>query len=187
MALRQRPVGHAFDGSASHGGIGRMIGCSTLSASVRGFVVYTTYWQTQMAYFGFFQTRLKSATPLSDYTPEQCEQAQALYLEALAHDDTNDLENAIVKYSAALDVVPHFFEALDNRGLCHMKLHDFVSAIPSFETSTQVNGDSPLALVALIKCYRETGSSSNAMHVSQYCIEKWPDKSPFPNWEELLG
>lgn len=140
-----------------------------------------------MPYFGFFQSHLKSITPLSDYSPDQCQQAQSLYLEALSLDDAGDHSNAIAKYSAALEIVPCFFEALDNRGLCHMRMHNFAAAIPSFESSTQINPDSPLALVALIKCYRETGNNGNAMHVAQYCTQKWPDRSPFPDWDEMLG
>ena len=140
-----------------------------------------------MPYFGFFKTRLKHIAALSDFSPDQCGDAQSLYLEALVLDNANDFENAIKKYSAALKIVPVFWEALDNRGLCHMKLHDFTAAIESFELSTQINSESPLALVALIKCYRENIQNVNAMHVAQYCTQKWPDKSPFPNWEPLLG
>ena len=35
-ALPQRPFGHAFDGSAGGGAVGRMNGCSTLVCSVWG-------------------------------------------------------------------------------------------------------------------------------------------------------
>ena len=140
-----------------------------------------------MAYFEFFHTRLKSVKQPADYSQEEIQQAQALYLEALSYDDANDFPNAIDNYSSALEIAPHFFEALDNRGLCHMKLHEFELAIPGFEISTQVNPESPLALVALIKCYRETKSNRNAMMVVEYCTRKWPDKSPFPNWDELIG
>src|SRR5688572_16225637 len=36
--------------------------------------------EIEMPYFGFFQSHLKSITPLSDYSPDQCQQAQSLYL-----------------------------------------------------------------------------------------------------------
>jgi tetratricopeptide (TPR) repeat protein len=140
-----------------------------------------------MSYFGFFKARLKQVRKLSDYSADQRNDAQSLYLEALALDEKQDNECAILGYTRAIKVVPIFWEALDNRGLCHMRLHDFSSAIESFEVSAQVNPDSPLALVALIKCYRETQQNVNAMHVADFFTKKWPGKSPFPDWNKVLG
>jgi tetratricopeptide (TPR) repeat protein len=140
-----------------------------------------------MPYFGFFQARLKHIPELSEFTEQQRRQAKSIYLEALALDEKQDDERAIDRYTQAIDVVPVFWEALDNRGLCYMRLRNFLSAIPSFETSTQIFPSGPLALAALIKCYRETQQNVHAMHVADYFRQTWPDHSPFPEWSTVLG
>jgi tetratricopeptide (TPR) repeat protein len=130
-----------------------------------------------------FETVVGDISPLDKVPLETLERAQAAYLEALALRDAGDERAAIGKYTEAIEISPAFWEALDNRGLSRMRLGLYAQAIPDLERSAQIARESPLALVALIRCYRMTGQFRKAFLTAKYCGRKWPGKSPFPDWE----
>ena len=60
---------------------------------------------------------------------------------------------AIKKYSITIDLIPTFFEAIDNRAFCKMDMGFFKEAIEDFNESLRVNPDSFLALFSIGECY----------------------------------
>ena|SRR5687768_1198931 len=130
-----------------------------------------------------FDTRPPRRTPREKLAPTVLQEAADWYQKACALHERGDLEQAVAAYSEALRRIPDFHEALDNRGLCLMRLGRFAEAIQGLEQSAQVNPDSRLAFVALIKCYRASKQSVKAMHLAQHCVTKWPGQSPFDETE----
>ena len=130
-----------------------------------------------------FEAVVEEIPPLNTIPLEMLERAQAKYLEALALDDAGDARAAIRKYTEAVEITPTFWEALDNRALSKMRCGLYAEAIPDLERSAQINPESPLALVALIRCYKITKQFRKAFHTANYCVRKWPGKSPYPDWK----
>jgi tetratricopeptide (TPR) repeat protein len=130
-----------------------------------------------------FEAVVGEIPPLDTIPVDALERAQAKYLEALALHDAGDERAAISKYTEAVEIIPTFWEALDNRGLSKMRCGLYAQAIPDLERSAQINPESPLALVALIRCYKMTRQFRKAFLTGKYCIRKWPGKSPYPDWE----
>lgn len=120
----------------------------------------------------------------TDEVEREVQEAIDLYKKGHAHDERDEVDAAIECYSKAIELHPLFMEALDNRGLRYLEQMKFELAIPDFERSAQIEPESPLAFVALIECYRKTGQSQKAYRTIRYCIHKWPDKSPFPDWNQ---
>jgi len=72
-----------------------------------------------------------------------------------AHELTNQKNHieAINKYSRAIDLMPNFHEAIDNRAFCNMDLGNWNEAIQGFKQSLQVNPNSLLAIFSIGECY----------------------------------
>jgi tetratricopeptide (TPR) repeat protein len=76
-------------------------------------------------------------------------------------DDEKHIE-AIDAYSKAIDLVPSFFEAIDNRAFCNMDLGLWADAIEGFEESLEVNPKSLLAEFSIGECYLKLGNYQKA-------------------------
>ncbi|WP_290792327.1 tetratricopeptide repeat protein [Flavihumibacter sp. UBA7668] len=61
--------------------------------------------------------------------------------------------DAIDSYSKAVDLMPDFFEAIDNRAFCKMDLGQWAGAIEDFQESLEVNPNSLLAEFSIGECY----------------------------------
>lgn len=72
-----------------------------------------------------------------------------------AHQLTNQKNHlgAIQKYSSAIDLMPNFFEAIDNRAFCYMDMGKWSEAIEGFKQSLEVNPNSLLAVFSMGECF----------------------------------
>src|SRR5438105_3766937 len=112
-----------------------------------------SWFQRPLQPLSHFEAVVGDIPPLDAIPLETLERAQAA-LEALALYEAGDERAAIGKYSEAIEISPTFWEALDNRGLSKMRCGLYAEAIPDLEQTAQINPESPLALVALIRCYK---------------------------------
>jgi len=93
---------------------------------------------------------------------EVIQYASKYYQEAYQLSSQKKHELAIVKYSKAIELVPNFFEAIDNRAFCKMDLGRCEEAIEDFKLSLTVNSDSFLAIFSIGECYFKLGEYPKA-------------------------
>jgi tetratricopeptide (TPR) repeat protein len=79
--------------------------------------------------------------------------AQKYYKEAYQLTDEKKYDEAIARYSLAIEVMPGFFEAIDNRAFCKMDLGRWEDAIADFEMSLQVEPEGMAAVFSIGECY----------------------------------
>jgi tetratricopeptide (TPR) repeat protein len=79
--------------------------------------------------------------------------ANQYYQEGLRLTDEKKHYEAIDSYSKAVDLMPEFFEAIDNRAFCKMDLGQWAEAIEDFQESLEVNPGSLLAEFSIGECY----------------------------------
>jgi tetratricopeptide (TPR) repeat protein len=92
---------------------------------------------------------LKQTQPHESYTPL----AITYFNDGLFLTDEQKHEEAIDAYSKAADLVPLFYEAIDNRAFCKMNLGMWEAAIEDFQLSLQVFPDSTLAEFSIGECH----------------------------------
>jgi tetratricopeptide (TPR) repeat protein len=80
-------------------------------------------------------------------------EANQCYREAYALTDEKKYDEAIAKYSEAIELFPLFYEAIDNRAFCKMDLGRWEDAIADFKLSLEVNPKSTLAEFSIGECY----------------------------------
>lgn len=88
--------------------------------------------------------------------------AQDYYKTAYDLTDQGQHEAAIEKYSLAMELIPAFYEAIDNRAFCKMDLGRWQEAIEDFQLSLQVNPQSLLAEFSIGECYLRMKNYSQA-------------------------
>jgi tetratricopeptide (TPR) repeat protein len=96
------------------------------------------------------------------------------YQQAYQLTDEGKLEEAIVAYSQAIELLPTFYEAIDNRAFCKMDLGRWSDAIEDFKLSLQVNPDSLLAEFSIGECYYRLSDYANAKLQFEKCIKLDP-------------
>jgi tetratricopeptide (TPR) repeat protein len=79
--------------------------------------------------------------------------ANEYYQAGLRLTDEKKHYDAIDSYSKAVDLMPNFFEAIDNRAFCKMDLGQWAEAIEDFQESLEVNPNSLLAEFSIGECY----------------------------------
>ena len=89
--------------------------------------------------------------------------------------DENKHDEAIDAYSKAIDLVPAFYEAIDNRAFCKMDLAEWEDAIIDFRFSLQQNPNSLLAEFSIGECYLKMGDYENAKHQFEIAYSIDPD------------
>ena len=110
--------------------------------------------------------------------------AKGFYQQAHELTKQKDHEAAIRKYTSAIELMPNFYEAIDNRAFCHMDLGNWNEAIQGFKQSLQVNPNSLLAIFSIGECYFESGQFSEAKPY----FEKATDIDPnHPKPKEFLA
>lgn len=88
--------------------------------------------------------------------------ADKYYKEAYALSSEKKHHEAIAKYSLSVDLIPNFFEAIDNRAFCYMDLGNWDEAIKGFELSLSVNPVSLLAEFSIGECFLRLGNYARA-------------------------
>jgi tetratricopeptide (TPR) repeat protein len=111
---------------------------------------------------------------MEDDFEESAAKATAYYQEAYLLTDERKLETAIETYSKAIELVPTFFEAIDNRAFCKMDLGRWRDAIEDFELSLKVHPDSLLAEFSIGECYLHLGGYEKAKHQFEKCVKLDP-------------
>lgn len=93
-----------------------------------------------------------------------------------AHDLTTGGNHlgAIHKYSIAINLLPNFFEAIDNRAFCKMDLGMFPEAIEDFQQSLSVSPGRLLPVFSIGECYLKLGNLQNAKNYFEKAIEISP-------------
>ena len=79
--------------------------------------------------------------------------ANSYFSEAYELTDEKKHEEAIEKYSMAIELVPDFYEAIDNRAFCKMDLGRWTDAIEDFRLSLAINPESLLAEFSIGECF----------------------------------
>lgn len=104
----------------------------------------------------------------------KAEKAEGYYAEAYLLTDQGKLEEAIETYSKAVDLIPEFHEAIDNRAFCKMDLGRWQDAIADFELSLSVHPDSLLAEFSIGECYYRMGDLAHAHWQFEKCVKLDP-------------
>jgi len=117
--------------------------------------------------------------------------ANEYYQAGLRLTDEKKHEDAIDSYSKAIDLVPNFFEAIDNRAFCKMDLGQWTQAIEDFQKSLEVNPDSLLAEFSIGECYLKMDNHQKAKEQFEKAIAIDPihqaPKDFLKKVNELLG
>jgi len=85
--------------------------------------------------------------------------------------DEKKYYDAIDAYSKAADLIPTFFEAIDNKAFCKMDLGLWMEAIEDFQESLAVNPKSMLAEFSIGECYLKLGNYQKAKEQFEKAIE----------------
>lgn len=101
---------------------------------------------------------LRQTQEPNDYIPI----AIKYYEAGLQLTDEQEHTEAIDAYSKAIDLLPSFFEAIDNRAFCKMDLGLWQEAIEDFKESLAVNPVSMLAEFSIGECYLKLGDYHKA-------------------------
>lgn len=105
---------------------------------------------------------------------EKAGKAAEYFEEAYKLTDQGKTEEAIEKYSMAIELIPEFFEAIDNRAFCKMDLERWEDAIADFRLSLQVQPDSLLAEFSIGECYFRLGQFEKAREQFLQCTRLDP-------------
>jgi tetratricopeptide (TPR) repeat protein len=76
--------------------------------------------------------------------------------------DEKRFEESIDEYSKAINLIPVFYEAIDNRAFSKMDLGRWAEAVKDFELSLQVNPESAIAEFSIGECYLKSGDYTQA-------------------------
>ncbi|MFN8255719.1 MAG: tetratricopeptide repeat protein [Bacteroidales bacterium] len=101
--------------------------------------------------------------------------ATTFYKEAYLLADQKKYEEAILKYSQAIDLIPDYYEAIDNMAFCKMDLGQWKEAIADFKLSLQVNPGTLLAEFSIGECYLKMGKYKKAIHQFKRALEIDPN------------
>jgi tetratricopeptide (TPR) repeat protein len=78
--------------------------------------------------------------------------AKQYYSEGYSYTTAKKYELAIEAYTKAIDFIPAFYEAIDNRAFCYMDLGNWEEAIAGFKQSLEVKPDTLLAVFSIGEC-----------------------------------
>lgn len=106
---------------------------------------------------------------------EVIEYASTYYKEAYQLGTQKEYEQAIYKYSKAIELIPNFFEAIDNRAFSKMDLGNLKAAIEDFELSLTVNPNSFLAIFSIGECYFKLADYQKAKEYFEQAAEIDPN------------
>lgn len=100
--------------------------------------------------------------------------AQSYYQEAYRLTDLKQHEAAIEYYTRAIELIPDFYEAIDNRAFCKMDLGRWNEAIDDFRLSLSVNPVSFLAEFSIGECFFKSRNYPEAIRQFEKAIDLDP-------------
>ena len=106
---------------------------------------------------------------------EVIQYASKYYQEAYQLNNQKEYEQAIAKYSKAIELIPNFFEAIDNRAFSKMDLGHWEAAAEDFKLSLSVNPDSFLAIFSIGECYFKATEYAKAKEYFEQAAVLDPD------------
>ena len=83
---------------------------------------------------------------------------------------------AIAEYTAAVELFPLFYEAIDNRAFTYMELGKYEDALRDFELSLQVNEDGVTAFFSKGECLMKLGKLSEAEAIFEQGVTRFPEQ-----------
>lgn len=89
----------------------------------------------------------------TQHTEEIIKYAKSFYKQGYDLTTQQKHLEAVKKYDKAIDLIPGFFEAIDNRAFCFMDLGQWKEAIEGFHQSLEVNPNSFLAIFSIGECH----------------------------------
>ena len=101
--------------------------------------------------------------------------AKGFYQQAHALSTEQDHTGAIQKYSQAIDLLPNFFEAIDNRAFAYMDLGQWAEAIAGFKQSLEVNPNSLLPIFSIGECHLKLKEYPQAKDYFEQAIKIAPN------------
>jgi len=96
------------------------------------------------------------------------------YQQAYQLTDEGKHTEAIEAYSKAIELLPTFYEAIDNRAFCKMDMGRWSDAIEDFKLSLEINPDSLLAEFSIGECYFRLGEFVKAKEQFEKCVRLDP-------------
>jgi tetratricopeptide (TPR) repeat protein len=132
------------------------------------FLVHTTVTDDELIGYHEYQRIMESNFE------EAIRQATEYYKMAYQLTDEGKTGEAIEHYSKAINLVPTFYEAIDNRAFCKMDLGRWLDAIEDFRLSLHVNPGSLLAEFSIGECYYRLGEFAKAKQQFEKCLELDP-------------
>ncbi|MEM8891551.1 MAG: tetratricopeptide repeat protein [Bacteroidota bacterium] len=110
--------------------------------------------------------------------------AKGFYLQANALSKNQDHTTAIHKYSQAIDLLPNFFEAIDNRAFSYMDLGKWTEAIEGFKQSLAANPNALLPIFSIGECYFKLKDYAQAKGYFEQAVQIAPEH---PKPKEFLA
>jgi tetratricopeptide (TPR) repeat protein len=103
------------------------------------------------------------------------QEATRFFHEGYTLTDQQKLEEAIEKYSMAINLYPTLYEAIDNRAFCKMDLGRWREAIEDFNVSLTIHPYSALAEFSIGECYLKLGDRTAAKEYFNRALALEPD------------
>lgn len=103
------------------------------------------------------------------------QEATRYFHEGYALTDQHKHEEAIEKYSMAINLYPTLYEAIDNRAFCKMDLGRWQEAIEDFNLSLTIHPYSALAAFSAGECYLNLGNPDTAKEYLNRALSIDPD------------
>lgn len=116
--------------------------------------------------FGYFEyiKQTKNVNEIAKY-------AKRFYQQAFELTNQNNFIRAIEKYSKAIELLPNFYEAIDNRAMTFMDIGKWEKAIEGFQQSLKVKPDGYHALFGIAVCYNQLNENDQAIDAYSKAIE----------------
>lgn len=106
------------------------------------------------------------------------QEATRYFHEGYSLTDQKKHEEAIEKYSRAIDLFPTLYEAIDNRAFCKMDLGRWQEAVDDFKMSLTIHPYSVLAEFSMGECHLKLGEPAMAKECFYRALAIDPDHEP---------
>lgn len=115
------------------------------------------------------------------------DEAKQHYVEGCGLADREQFREAIEAYTEAIELFPLFMEAIDNRGLAYMDLHEWDNAMVDFRESMAKFPDSPVAMFSYGECLLRKDKLEEAEKLFSEGKKRWPEDPHFTAMMKALG